>query len=256
MSDDLAARLARPRFPRSATYDPQWLVDNWMGPQPLWLLEWLWPTLDLPPGARVLDLGCGNAITSIFLVKEYEAQVVAADLWVDPRDNWSRIRAAGCAGSVIPLRAEAHDLPFAEGYFDAIVSVDAYHYFGTDERYLAYLSRFLAPGGRIGIVVPGLVTELTDNEVPEHLEPYWQPDFWTFHSTQWWKRLWTRSGTMRVDRADFLEDGWREWALWCEVCAEASTSDFVLGIVPKEGEMIRQDAGRNLGFVRLAAHRL
>src|SRR3954469_24210034 len=142
MRDDLAARLARPRFPRSATYDPQWLVDNWMGPQPLWLLEWLWPVLDLPSGARVLDLGCGTALTSIFLAKEYDAQVVAADLWVDPKDNWSRIETAGCAGGVIPLRAEAHDLKFAEGYFDAIVGVDAYHYFGTDERYLAYLARF------------------------------------------------------------------------------------------------------------------
>ena len=68
-----------------------------------------------------------------------------------------------------------------------------------------------------GIVVPGLITELTANEVPEHLQPYWQPDFWTFHSAQWWKQLWNRSGTTQVDRADFLEDGWREWALWSEV---------------------------------------
>lgn len=254
MTDNLA-RLARPRFPRSAGYDPRWLVDNWMGPQPLWLLEWLWPALDLPPGARVLDLGCGNALTSIFLVKEYGARVVAADLWVDPKDNWARIQAAGCADSITPVRAEAHDLPFAEGYFDAVVSVDAYHYFGTDERYLAYLSRFLVPDGRIGIVVPGLVAELPGDEVPGHLRPFWEPDFWTFHSAQWWRRLWDRSGAVQVERADLLEDGWREWALWCEVVAEESASDFVLGIVPREGEMVRQDAGRNLAFVRMTARR-
>jgi cyclopropane fatty-acyl-phospholipid synthase-like methyltransferase len=226
-----------------------------MGPQPLWLLEWLWPALDLAPGARVLDLGYGTALTSIFLAKEYDARVVAADLWVEPTDNWARITAAGCADRVTPLLAEAHDLPFAEGSFDAIVSVDAYHYFGTDERYLAYLSRFLAPGGRIGVVVPGLVGELSGGEVPDHLQPYWQPDFWTFHSPQWWRQLWDRSGVVRVDHADLLEDGWREWALWCEVCAATSTSDFVLGIVPDEGEMVRRDAGRNLGFVRVVARR-
>ena len=79
------------------------------------------------------------------------------------------------------MLVEAHDLPFAEGYFDAIVSVDAYHYFGTDALYLPYLSRFLAPGGHIGIVVPGLTTELDDG-LPEHLKPHWEPDFWTFHS--------------------------------------------------------------------------
>ncbi|HEX8628472.1 MAG TPA: methyltransferase domain-containing protein [Catenuloplanes sp.] len=255
MTSDLARRLTRERFPRSAGYEPQWLIDNWMGPQPLWLLEWLWPALDLPPGARVLDLGCGTALTSIFLAREFDAQVVAADLWVKPTDNWARITSAGCAGQIIPVHAEAHDLPFAEGYFDAIVSVDAYHYFGTDERYLAYLSRFLAPGGRIGIAVPGLVDELPDNQVPEHLRPYWQADFWTFHSPGWWRALWGRSGAVDVEQADCLDEGWRDWALWCEVCAERSTSEFVLGIVAGEGEMVRLDAGRNLGFVRVVGRR-
>ena len=32
--------------------------------------------------------------------------------------------------------AEAHDLPFSDGFFDAMISVDAYHYFGTDDLYL------------------------------------------------------------------------------------------------------------------------
>lgn len=158
------------------------MVDNWMGPNPLWLMEWLCSALDLPAGARVLDLGCGKALTSIFLAREYGVRVVAADLWIPPHENWARVKEANCADSVMPVFAEAHDLKLANEYFDAIVSVDAYHYFGTDELYLAYLSRFLAPGGRIGIVVPGLVAELADNQVPEHLEPYWQPDFWTFHS--------------------------------------------------------------------------
>jgi SAM-dependent methyltransferase len=253
--NDLAARLARPRFPRSSGYEPRWLIDHWMGPQPLWLLEWLRPALDLAPGARVLDLGCGNALTSIFLAKEFDAQVTAADLWVKPTDNWARIRAAGCAGSVTPVLTEAHDLPFAEGYFDAVVCVDAYHYFGTDELYLAYLSRFVVPGGPIGIVVPGLVAEFVDNQVPEHLRPFWQADFWTCHSSRWWDQLWRRSGVVDVERADFLEEGWRDWALWCDVCAEESSSDFVLGIVGREGEMVREDAGRNLGFVRVVARR-
>src|SRR5689334_9395596 len=147
--DDLHARLARERFPRSSSYDARWVIDNVMGPQPLWLMEWLCSALDLRSGARVLDLGCGKALTSIFLAREYDVRVVAADLWVEPSENWTRIKDAGCAESVIPIGAEAHDLKFAEGYFDAIVSVDAYHYFGTDERYLAYLARFVRPGGRL-----------------------------------------------------------------------------------------------------------
>jgi cyclopropane fatty-acyl-phospholipid synthase-like methyltransferase len=254
MINDLRERLNRPRFPRSAGYDPQWMVENWMGPSALWLLEWLCSDLDLAPGARVLDLGCGRAITSIFLAKEFDVQVVAADLWIKPTENWRRIDAAGQASLVTPLLAEAHDLPFAEDYFDVIVSVDAYHYFGTDALYLPYLSRFLAPGGHIGIVVPGLTTELDDG-LPEHLKPYWEPDFWTFHSPAWWQQLWSRSGVVEDVRADFLEDGWRDWLVWSEAVLETTDDDTARRLIPREVEILRADTGRHLGFTRVIAQR-
>jgi hypothetical protein len=60
MTDDLRRRLTRDRFPRSAGYDPQWMIDNWMGPSALWLAEWLCQEMDLRPGARVLDLRQGH----------------------------------------------------------------------------------------------------------------------------------------------------------------------------------------------------
>lgn len=254
MSDDLARRLNRPRFPRSAGYDARWMIENWMGPNPLWLLEWLCSALDLTPGARVLDLGCGRAATSIFLAREFGVQVVAADLWIKPAENWQRIDAAGQAGRIMPLHAEAHDLPFAEGYFDAIVSVDAFHYFGTDELYLPYLSRFLAPGGRLGVAVPGLVAEL-DDELPEHLRPYWEPEFWSFHSPGWWQRLWTRSGVVADVRADLLPDGWRDWLDWSEAVLEVTDNKVALDLVPREVAMMRADQGRHLGFTRVTARR-
>ncbi len=127
--DDLASRLSLPRYPRSSAYDPQWTVDNQMGPHALWLLEWLAPALGLDtlrPGARVLDLGCGRAMTSVFLAREYDVQVTAADLWIKPDENARRIAEAGVADRVQPVLAEAHDLPFGAETFDAIVSVDAY----------------------------------------------------------------------------------------------------------------------------------
>lgn len=225
-----------------------------MGPNALWLLEWLCDALDLSPGARVLDLGCGKAMTSIFLAREYDVRVVAADLWINPTENWRRIEAAGEVGRIMPLHVEAHDLPFAEGYFDAVVSIDAYHYFGTDALYLAHLSRFLAPGGRIGIVAPGLAAEL-DGGVPEHLAPYWEPDFWAFHSPAWWQRLWARSGVVDDVHADFLVDGWRDWLDWSEAVLEVTDDDFARRVVPREVAMVRADAGRHLGFTRVVARR-
>ena len=60
--------------------------------------------------------------------------------------------------------------------FDAIVSFDAYHYFGTDDLYLGYISKFLKPGGYLGIVIPGVREELTVFP-PPHLAKYWVWDF-------------------------------------------------------------------------------
>ena len=96
--DRLTDRVTHPRYPLSSQYDARWTVDNQMGPNALWLLEWLAPALGLDalrPCARVLDLGCGRAMTSVFLAREFHAQVTAADLWVAPDDNARRVTEAG-----------------------------------------------------------------------------------------------------------------------------------------------------------------
>lgn len=255
MIDDLARRLVHPRFPRSSGYDPRWTIENWMGPNALWLVEWLSTAMDLRPGQRVLDLGCGRAVTSIFLAREFGVRVVAADLWIDPAENWVRVRDAGCAEQIVPLRAEAHDLPFAEGYFDAVVSVDAYHYFGTDQLYLGYLGRFVAPGGRIGIVVPGLAAELEDGRVPDSLAPHWDPELWSFHSPGWWHRLWASSGVVDVEAADRLDGGWQDWLRWSELCQETTGRDEVRSLLEQELPLLRADGGTHLGFTRVVGRR-
>jgi len=88
-------RIAVSSAPRAAAYPADWVLENQMGPNALWLVEELTAAMDLRPGMRVLDLGCGRALTSVFLAREYGVHVTAADLWIDPSDNWERIRAAG-----------------------------------------------------------------------------------------------------------------------------------------------------------------
>jgi SAM-dependent methyltransferase len=247
--DELARALTRPELPRSAAYEPEWMLENLMGPNAVWLMEGLTEAMSLRPGMRVLDLGCGKAISSIFLAREFGLQVWAADLWIKPSENWPRVRAAGLEERVFPIYAEAHALPFAEGFFDALVSADAYHYFGTGDLYLGYCARFVRPGGQIGIVVPGLAEELA-GRLPPHLEPFWEPDFWSFHSPEWWRSLWERTGPVEVSRADLLPRGWEQWLSWLEVAGR-----FGYPSSEREAEMLRVDAGRNLGFSRVVADR-
>jgi SAM-dependent methyltransferase len=245
----LAELLTLPEFPRSAGYRPEWVLENLMGPNVIWLAEALSQVLPLEPGMRVLDMGCGRAISSIFLAKEFGCQVWATDLWITPTENWGRIREAGLADRVFPIYAVAHALPFAEEFFDAAISLDAYHYFGTDDLYLGYYARFVKPGGLLGLVVPGIVREFTEGVSP-HLAPYWEPEFWSFHGPDWWRRQWERTGPVDVAHADMVPNGWRHWLTWLEVAGAHGYRSSV-----EEAEMIRLDAGRNLGFTRLVARK-
>jgi SAM-dependent methyltransferase len=252
-------RLASSEFPRPNGYDPDWIVRNQMGPHPLWLIEWLTRRLPIAPGMRVLDLGCGTALTSIFLAREFGARVTAADLWIDPSANQRRIVEAGVDDLVTPLRVEAHQLPFADAFFDVVVSIDAYHYFGTDELYLAWhLARAVRPGGRIGIVVPGVTQEL--GAVPESLADRWDPDFWSFHTPTWWRRQFARSLTVDVEVADARSDAWELWHRWADVLHQLGAGVAPDAPVPPgdtdDLALLDADTTRLLTFTRVVGHTL
>jgi cyclopropane fatty-acyl-phospholipid synthase-like methyltransferase len=66
--------LHHPRYPRSDGYDLDWVVANQMGPNALWLTESLCEVMPIEPGAKVLDLGCGTAMSSILLAREFGAR--------------------------------------------------------------------------------------------------------------------------------------------------------------------------------------
>src|SRR5712672_173627 len=129
---DSDVRLVSEQFPRASQYHPEWVLANASGgANALWLTEWLAEALDLRPGMRVLDLGCGRAASSIFLHREFGVQVWASDLWFQASENAQRIRDARVGDNVFPVHADARALPFAPDFFDAIVCIDSFVYFGT-----------------------------------------------------------------------------------------------------------------------------
>lgn len=243
--------LYNDRYPRSNDYDPGWVFENQMGPNALWLMESLVEVLPIEPGTRVLDLGCGRAMTSVFLAKEFGAEIWATDLWIDASENQERIRQAGVENLVVPIHSEAHALPFAQGFFDVVVSVDAYHYFGTDDLFVGYITGFLREGGRIGVVVPALFEELGP-EVPASLRPFWEWDFCSFHAPEWWRNHWQKTGKVRVDCADAIEDGWKDWLLFDEASIPSLTG-WRQAAATNSAAMLKTDQGKLLGFSRVVA---
>jgi SAM-dependent methyltransferase len=239
-------RLISTSFPRSSQYHPEWVLASVSGgANSLWLTKWLASALNLRSGMRVLDLGCGRAASSVFLRREFGVQVWATDLWFSVSEKIQRIRDAGVEDGVFPIHADARSLPFATEFFDAIVSVDSFYYYGTDDLYLNYLARFVKPGGQIGTAGAGLVREI-EGSLPEHLRPWWTQDLWGFHSPSWWRRHWERTGIMEIDVADTMPDGWQRWLDWHRVIAHDNELEI---------KTLEADRGDYLGYVRLVGRR-
>ena len=241
-------RLVSERFPRSSQYNPEWVLASGVERLLLnasWLAEWLAAALDLRPGMRVLDLGCGRAASSIFLRREFGVQVWATDLWFSAAENSERIADAGVADGVFPLHADARSLPFAPSFFDAIVCVDSFPYFGSDDLYLNYLAHFVKSGGPIGIAGAGLMREI-EGPVPDHLREWWSHSFWAFHSAAWWRRQWERTGIVDVGLADTMPGGWQLWLDWQKAVAPDNATEI---------KAVEADGGRYLGYVRLVGRR-
>ncbi|MFE5214887.1 MULTISPECIES: SAM-dependent methyltransferase [unclassified Streptomyces] len=247
--------LVRPdRYPRSSGYDPAWLVGLDMGPNPLWLLEDLARDLELRPGMSVLDLGSGKGATSVFLAREYGVDVVAADWWTPAEEAAAVFAGAGVADRVRAVRAEAHTLPFEPESFDAVVSIDAFEYFGTADGYLPYLVRFLRPGGQLGMATPALTREVRElGAIPDHIKRVvgWEAIAW--HTAQWWRFQWEITELVDVTSARLQPDAWKDWLLWTRACAEQRPDG------PEAGrpviDMLTEDAGRFLSFALVTARR-
>ena len=241
--------LKNPKFPLTTKYDPEWLVEMDLGCPTFWLLERLCETMTLKPNMRVLDLGCGKAAGSIFLAKEFGVQVWAVDLGVRPSENWARIKEFGLDKQIFPLRADARELPFPIDFFDAIICVNSLFFFATDDIFLKhYLIPRVVPGGQIGCVTPGFYEEFSGvlpQNLPDHLKQYWESCMlYTWHSAEWWKRHWLKTGLVDVELADDFPDkeGYQTYLDW----------ERIIGYPEK---IAQDDRGEHITFSRLVLRR-
>lgn len=150
---------------RSQRYDTPQFTEKMMGPNPIKLTEELMLENRTPKGAVVCDLGSGQGITSAFLAQEYGFQVYACDLWSDPAENQAFFDQLGLPHEqLIPVKADALNLPFEPAFFDAVVSVDSYNYFGRDPNFLGQkLLPYVKPDGYLYFAIPGMKQDCHDH---------------------------------------------------------------------------------------------
>ncbi|HEV2998774.1 MAG TPA: class I SAM-dependent methyltransferase, partial [Solirubrobacteraceae bacterium] len=110
------------------------------------VLELVIARLGLPPGARILDAGCGSGRNMIELARHGEVTGVEIS---DASAALARDRHVGevIEGSVL-------DMPFDDGAFDLAVSLDVIEHLEDDREALRELRRVVAPGGALLVTVP------------------------------------------------------------------------------------------------------
>lgn len=203
-------------YRRSVKYssqDPQSMI---MGPNPVKLEEELLIHHKIPEGSVVCDLGSGQGLTSVFLAKEYGFIVYAADLWSDPEENRKFFDRMGLSREqIIPVKADANNLPFEKNFFDAVVSVDSYNYFGRDPYYLDdKLLPFVKKDGYIYIAVPGMKKDCHDH-LPKELLLSWTPEQLDYmHDIEYWSDMVGKCKDAEVVSVKEMESNEEVWADW------------------------------------------
>ncbi|WP_455717874.1 SAM-dependent methyltransferase [Anaerosporobacter sp.] len=207
-----------------------------MGPNSLRLLDEMLEKYPIENGLRILDLGCGKGLTSLFLAKEMNAQVFATDLWCSATDNFKLFKEWGVSDSVIPIHADANDLPFANEYFDIVVSIDSFHYFANQPHFFEEkILPLLKPSGTAIIAMPGLKTEIHGSEPQLILD--WingeESEYELFHSLEWWKEHIGKSNGFEIIKSlelSNLGSAWNDWFLTKHPLSIRDSEYFKLGV--------------------------
>lgn len=204
------------KYIKSEKYNTPELMSKIMGPNPVKLEEELLIDSKIPENAVVCDLGSGQGLTSVFLAREYGYTVYAADLWSDPEENRKFFDEMGLSREkIIPVKADAENLPFNKEFFDAVVSTDSYNYFGRDENYLDdKLLPYVKSGGYIYIAIPGMKKDCHDN-LPKELLLSWTPEQLEYmHDVEYWSKMAGKCKGAEVIAVSEMESNDEVWADW------------------------------------------
>ncbi len=235
-------------YPRSEKYQTPELLSKIMGPNPIKLEEELLLDCAIPQGSRVCDLGSGQGLTSVFLAKEYGFTVYAADLWSDPEENRLFFRRMGLRDDqIIPVKADATDLPFEENFFDGIISTDSYNYFGRDPAYLDQkLLPFVKPGGYVYIAIPGMKRDCHQH-LPKELLLSWTPEQLEYmHDAAYWRRMVSQCHGADVLAVEEMQSNDEVWADWLR-----QDNEYAVG----DRKAMEAGGGKYLNFIRIVLRR-
>ena len=130
--------------------------------------------LDLRPGQRLLDIGCGWGSLAEVAARDYGASVVGLTLSEEQKAYADRRMKRAKLGGQVDIRLQ--DYRDIDERFDAVASVEMVEAVGQEywDDYLAAISRSLRPGGRAALQLISIDPALFDGYAasPDFIQTY------------------------------------------------------------------------------------
>lgn len=193
-------------------------AETMMGPNSVRILEELLDkySLGLAPDDQILDLGCGTGLTSLVIAKETGAKVYANDLWISAEENQKRFIEWDISDRVTPVHEDANKLHFEAKQFNALISIDSYHYFAGETGFFQNkILPFMNDGGIVLIGIPGLKDEY-EGRADELLYDWASDESYMFKSPRLWKEIIgsdDRIETVETWEMDCFDTAWNDWLI-------------------------------------------
>ncbi|HET6281533.1 MAG TPA: methyltransferase domain-containing protein [Polyangia bacterium] len=157
---------------KQGTYEVEAQVerDHWWFRGRRRILTRLIADLNLPAGARVLDVGCGTGANGPVLAADGR---FAVGIDASPIPLALTGSGGGERGHTARARSDATLLPFGDQSFDLVVALDVLEHLADDVGAAREMHRVLRPGGALLVFVPALMILWgLQDDVSHHLRRY------------------------------------------------------------------------------------